>query len=119
MKHLEHLSFSLVYGDDFETLDLIAENAEDYKTWTSGLQHLVTGFSDSLTMMQSGTTLKLVTPKKDKTLTFSLSEDMTFLYWTPSTKKISESKILLADIKEVRRGQVLLFLFSLVFCSMR
>lgn len=106
MKHLEHLSFSLIYGDDFETLDLIAENSTDYKTWTTGLQHLVTGYSDSLTVMQSGSLLTLVTQKKkEKKLTFHLSSDLTYLRWEPTTKKIPESRILVADIKEVRRGQ--------------
>ena len=103
---MEHLSFSLIYGDDFETLDLIAENSTDYKTWTTGLQHLVTGYSDSLSVMQSGSLLTLVTQKKkEKKLTFFLSSDLTYLRWDPTTKKIPETRILLADIKEVRRGQ--------------
>ena len=41
-----HLSFSLVYGNDFETLDLIAHRQEDYDRWIAGLQALVAGASD-------------------------------------------------------------------------
>jgi len=97
----------MIYGDDFETLDLIAENISDYRTWTNGLQHLVTGFSDSLTVMQAGSLMNLISKKKkQKKLTFSLSDDLTYISWQPKTKKLTETRILLTDIKEIRRGQV-------------
>lgn len=40
------LSFSLVYGECFETLDLIAHRAEDFDRWVEGLQSLVAGAAD-------------------------------------------------------------------------
>jgi len=56
--------------------------------------------------MQTGTYLTLVTQKKkEKKLTLSLSGDFTFLRWDPPTKKIADTKILISDIKEIRRGQ--------------
>lgn len=43
---LAHLSFSLVYGSESETLDLIAHRQEDYDRWVAGLQALVAGAAD-------------------------------------------------------------------------
>ena len=42
----ERLSLSLVYGNDFETLDLIAQREDDYERWVEGLQSLVVGAAD-------------------------------------------------------------------------
>ena len=47
----ESLSFSLVYGDDFDTLDLIAHNAQDFEIWVTGLSSLVSGAYDRLVCM--------------------------------------------------------------------
>lgn len=42
VKQFENRSFSLVYGDDFETLDLIAKK-KDFEVWIMGLSSLVSG----------------------------------------------------------------------------
>jgi hypothetical protein len=50
----ERLSFSLIYGDAFETLDLICQREDDYERWVEGLQMLVVGAADRLVCVGGG-----------------------------------------------------------------
>ena len=43
----DSLSFSLVYGADFTTLDIISDNDDDFQNWMVTLQALVHGAADS------------------------------------------------------------------------
>ena len=43
----DSLSFSLVYGADFNTLDIISDNDDDFQNWMVTLQALVHGAADS------------------------------------------------------------------------
>jgi hypothetical protein len=39
--HTEDCAFSILYGDDFESLDLVASTPEEANIWVTGLNALV------------------------------------------------------------------------------
>ena len=48
----ERLSFSLIFGDTFSTLDLITQRDDDYERWVEGLQSLVVGAADRFDILE-------------------------------------------------------------------
>eukprot|EP00911_Craspedida_sp_UC1_P002976 UC1_evm1s2173 len=113
----EQLSFSLVYrlsedaggdateeqDDGFETLDLIAESADDFLVWVTGLRALVMGARDSQVLLQKGTRLTKVRRNGSSvTREYTLSEDMSQILWSSRGRS---RHLALKDIKELRRGQ--------------
>jgi hypothetical protein len=39
--HTEECAFSIIYGDDFESLDLVASTPEEANIWVTGLNALI------------------------------------------------------------------------------
>jgi hypothetical protein len=46
ISHQQNLSFSLIFGSESSTLDLIARNIEDHTYWITGLESLIKGTTD-------------------------------------------------------------------------
>lgn len=99
----EGLSFSLVYGADFETLNLIANKAQDYDLWMTGLEWLVSGSVNSQLILQKGISIcKIHKSGKVTRNTLYLSKDKKMLMY--SNQRGKQKMVVLSSIKEVRLG---------------
>ena len=97
--------FSIVYGPNYETIDLVAENKSAFVDWVTGLQLLTPGPHVCIQIMQQGTMMTKVYPETGKTAqrTYNLSADMKHIGWTPTRSR--HKRISLASIKDLRIGE--------------
>eukprot|EP00042_Codosiga_hollandica_P047410 m.513533 g.513533 ORF g.513533 m.513533 type:complete len:1874 (-) comp57442_c0_seq1:94-5715(-) len=99
-------SFSLVYGGDFRTLDLITDSDEDYRTWVTELRSLVTLAAECQERMMAGAMITIVAPSAKKQADpqrFALNRDKSVLVCTMARQK--PMKIPIEAIRELRLGQ--------------
>ena len=97
--------FSIVYGPNYETIDLVAENKRAFVDWVTGLQLLTPGPHVCVQIMQQGTVMTKIYPEPGKTAqrTYSLSADAKHIEWAPTASR--HKKISLASIKDLRIGR--------------